>query len=384
MIKCSSAAQADGWIMVDNMRGISNTDNKWLKANSANAESNESARVIPTATGFTLSSNIAVNTSGATYIYIAIRRPMKTPESGTSVFSTVARSGTSATATITTGMTPDLFISKGRISGYGGSFKDRLRGTGAALDSTVTSAERTGLTNEVLSFNMDGVTVGSDSYWDTNYSGATYANWFFRRAPGFFDVVCYTGDSGYSSQSHNLAVRPELVITKSRSSTDPGSPGWYVTKVSNPYLQGVGLYGRLDSTQAFASGGIIATPTIFSNLYQTPGVTYVTYLFATLAGVSKVGSYTGTGANLNVDCGFSAGARFVLIKRTDASGDWYVWDSARGIVSSNDPYLLLNSTAAENTSTDYIDPLASGFTVTSSAPAALNASGGNYIFLAIA
>ena len=64
--------------------------------------------------------------------------------------------------------------------------------------------------------------------------------------------------------------------------------------------------------------------------------------------------------------------------------DWYVWDTARGIVSGNDPYLLLNSTAAEVTNTDYIDPLNAGFTVTSSAPAALNASGGTYLFLAIA
>jgi hypothetical protein len=114
------------------------------------------------------------------------------------------------------------------------------------------------------------------------------------------------------------------------------------------------------------------------------GYTYVLYLFATLAGVSKVGSYTGTGADLNVDCGFSAGARFILIKRTDSTGDWYVWDSVRGIAAGNDPYLLLNSTAAEVTNTDYIDPLSSGFTVTATAPAALNASGGSYIFLAIA
>jgi hypothetical protein len=85
--------------------------------------------------------------------------------------------------------------------------------------------------------------------------------------------------------------------------------------------------------------------------------TYIAYLFATCPGVSKVGSYTGTGTTLNIDCGFAAGARFVLIKRTDSTGDWYVWDTARGIVSGNDPYLLLNSTAAEVTSTDYIDPL---------------------------
>jgi hypothetical protein len=112
--------------------------------------------------------------------------------------------------------------------------------------------------------------------------------------------------------------------------------------------------------------------------------TYIAYLFATVAGVSKVGSYTGTGSNVDVDCGFSAGARFILIKRTDSTGDWYVYDSERGIVAGDDPYLLLNSTAAEVTSTDYIDPLSSGFTVTSSAPAGLNASGGTYIFLSIA
>ena len=65
-------------------------------------------------------------------------------------------------------------------------------------------------------------------------------------------------------------------------------------------------------------------------------------------------------------------------------GGWYVYDSARGIVAGNDPYKLLNSSAAQVTNTDYIDPLSSGFTVTSSASAELNASGGNYIFLAIA
>lgn len=121
-----------------------------------------------------------------------------------------------------------------------------------------------------------------------------------------------------------------------------------------------------------------------SNAVNFSGGTYVAYLFATVPGVSKVGSYTGTGSNINVDCGFSAGARFVLIKRTDSTGDWYVWDTARGIVAGDDPWLLLNSNQAEITYNDFIDPYASGFTVTSTAPAALNASGGSYIFLAIA
>jgi hypothetical protein len=46
--------------------------------------------------------------------------------------------------------------------------------------------------------------------------------------------------------------------------------------------------------------------------------------------------------------------------------------------------LFLNSTAAEVTSTDYIDPVSSGFEISSTAPAAINASGGSFIFFAIA
>ena len=44
----------------------------------------------------------------------------------------------------------------------------------------------------------------------------------------------------------------------------------------------------------------------------------------------------------------------------------------------------MNSSAAEVTTTDYIDPVSSGFEISSAAPAAINASGGTYIYLAIA
>jgi len=112
--------------------------------------------------------------------------------------------------------------------------------------------------------------------------------------------------------------------------------------------------------------------------------TVVAYLFATVAGVSKVGSYTGTGALQTVNCAFTTGARFVLIKRTDSTGDWWTYDSARGITSGNDPYLYVNTTDAEVTGTNYVDTTGVGFQVTAAAPAGLNAVGGTYIFLAIA
>ena len=112
------------------------------------------------------------------------------------------------------------------------------------------------------------------------------------------------------------------------------------------------------------------------------GQDFIAYLFASLDGVSKVGSYTGTGAAQNIDCGFSSNARFVLIKRTDNSGDWTVFDSERGIVAGNDPYLRLNLTSPEETGYDVIDPYASGFTINNQA--SLNLSGASYIFYAVA
>lgn len=105
-------------------------------------------------------------------------------------------------------------------------------------------------------------------------------------------------------------------------------------------------------------------------------------MFATVAGVSKIGSYTGTGSDINVDCGFSAGARFVLIKRNNDAGNWFVYDSVRGINAGADPYILLNSNSAEDSSNDDIDPLSSGFTIPSGSN--VNTNGGTYIFLAIA
>lgn len=225
---------------------------------------------------------------------------------------------------------------------------------------------------------MDGITFNSPGYTATNGSGYNYINYFFRRAPGFFDEVCYTGTGTTASYNHNLGVTPELIIKKCRSTTSD----WAVYSAA----LGSGYNLRLQLVNAAAVSGVWGAPTstTFTTNNDANTQTFVAYLFATVAGVSKVGSYTGSGTTKQIDCGFTGGARFVLIKRTDSTGDWYVWDSARGIVAANDPYLLLNSTAAEVTSTDYIDTYSAGFEISSTAPAAINANGGTYISLAIA
>ena len=196
-------------------------------------------------------------------------------------------------------------------------------------------------------------------------------------------MVAYTGD-GTSSRSlnHNLGVAPELMIIKQRSAIR----SWAVYSSAT----GTGKFLKLEDTAGVVTqSGIFDTAptssvfTVDSNTYvNASGGTYIAYLFATLDGVSKVGSYTGTGSALTVDCGFSSGARFIMIKRTDAAAGWIVFDSARGIVAGADPYLYLNSSDAES-STDAIDPDSSGFIV-NPAGGGLNTSGGEYIFLAIA
>ena len=211
----------------------------------------------------------------------------------------------------------------------------------------------------------------------------------FRRAPGFFDVVAYTGD-GTAGRTvlHNLGVAPEMMIIKGRSV----ALNWetYHADLGNT------KYIRLNRDFAEANAPVNAlwygsSPTsenftIYSstNGINTSGATYIAYLFATLPGISKVGSYTGNGSSQTINCGFTGGARFVLIKRTDSTGDWYVWDTARGIVAGNDPHLSLNTTAAEVTTDDSIDPDSSGFVVNQVAATNINVSSASYIYLAIA
>jgi len=376
------------WWMFDTMRGLvvdngSGTGDKALYAELSNAETGTYG-IDPTATGFQLSAGWGAGD----YIYIAIRRgPMKVPTSGTSVFNTmlVTGNGTNERQITGVGFPPDLLIGKRRSSALLPLWFDKLRGKERYLDSSSTSAE-TALAagNEGLML-QDGFVI-DNNYGSLNVNGSTYADWVMRRAPSFFDEVCYTG-TGVAGRTvtHNLTVVPELMIVKGRSNAGQ----WRVYSSALGATQAA----RLNSTDSFGSNpyawnDTAPTASVFT-VGDDTGVnqntyTYVAYLFATCAGVSKVGSYTGTGATQTISCGFTGGARFVLIKKTSGTGSWYVWDSSRGIVSGNDPYLLLNSTAAEVTNTDYIDTYSAGFEISSTAPSEINENGGSFIFLAIA
>jgi hypothetical protein len=412
LFKATTSTQQ--WFILDNMRGFytsvpSGPDARQLIPNATNAESGY-GQVGPTATGF----NTTEGQFGAseTYIYVAIRRgPMKVPTLGTSVFSPVTYSGDGSTGTVrsfTAGFPIDMQMltntNFGQVTGSASSTKNTISRLTSlvtvptigvstrGLFTSATTAE-TNISGYVAfyqtTFGIHGTSGG------LNDASANYVTWNFRRAPSFFDEVCWTAPGGTNTLNHNLTVIPELIITKKRINvTSSGAAGWIVMSSAYPggfISGGLTSFGQLQSSAAIGigAGGFlqsIPTSTTFTLLgsnYQATD-SFVAYLFATCAGVSKVGSYTGTGTTQTINCGFTGGARFVMIKRTDSTGDWYVWDSARGIIAGDDPYLLLNSTAAEEPNTDYIDTAATGFEISSTAPAAINASAGTFIFLAIA
>ena len=395
-----NATTASGWAMWDVMRGMAvvpaaNTAQaQLLEPNTTAAESIQPG-IYPTATGFVVKNGLtSISGSGDTMIYIAIRRgPMKVPTLGTTVFASTGHNGTGATNnSITFDPVPyiDLTWIKSRnTAGTLWAWTDRLRGATKELNSSTTTAETT-YANDVtgldyMSASGQSIRLGSGASGNVNTSSYTYSDIGFRRAPGFFDEVCYTGTGSATTVTHNLGVAPEMMIVKSRSN---GALGWYV------YSTGLGptkcnVLNQTDGqfTSSTFWNDTAPTSSVFtlgSGGTNGSGNTQVAYLFATCPGVSKVGSYTGNGASQTINCGFTTGSRFVLIKRTDSTSDWYVWDSARGIVAGNDPYLLLNSTAAEVTGTDAVDTDSTGFIVNRLVAVDVNENAGTYIFLAIA
>jgi len=390
MIKRTDSAE--DWLMLDVMRGlivsgddVASTGQKDIMANTSAAEATPSyAGVSPQPNGFKVRSGLDAlySANGGTYIYIAIRRgPMAVPESATDVFAMDVGDGTSS---------PN-FISNFPVDAS-------LLGTRSLSDkwylaSRLTDTEylRPNLTNAAGSAPRYGDFDMMDAWWDGALP-SEYQAWMWRRAPNFFDVVTYTGSStaGTLTVNHNLAVKPELIIAKARTAAQHWNVLFDFTSTGEKYFANIGTSAAAASGAevTYGSGLLNSEPTDSAFVVRTDtGIgraqDYIAYLFASLDGVSKVGSYTGNGSTQTIGCGFSSGARFILIKRTDSTGDWYVWDTERGIVAGNDPHLSLNTTAAEVTTDDSIDPVSSGFAVNQVSATNINVSSATYIFLAI-
>jgi hypothetical protein len=381
--------------ITDVLRGMSHTNTRFSAADSYQTEVSTSQQIAARPTGFgVIGTHINYNQSGVVYHYVAIRRPRKPPLSGLSVFAHELHTspGIASSSVVNLGITVDAYFSAVRNAVVNKFYLiDRLRGgqtSASGLTSNAAAGELQSLTQTIAFDKLDGVVV-TDTVGNINgTTGQNVLAYGLRRAPRFFDVVCYTGTGAAKTEAHTLGAVPELMIVKCRSTVYDGAV--YASGLAA--TQRLALFatssGAAVATDATAWASTAPTSTVFSvgtsSSTNNNGDTFVAYLFATLAGVSKVGLYTGNGASQTINCGFSAGARFVLIKRTNATGDWYVWDTARGIVAGADPRLSMNSSAAEVSSDDSVDASSVGFIVNQLAATNINVSGATYLYLAIA
>jgi hypothetical protein len=302
---------------------------------------------------------------------------------------------------------PDLIWTKTRSISSGTSVVDSVRGLTLLLGTATTSAEVTQSAGVgFTAFNSNGFSLGTDAtIGSTNFNGATYVGWQWQAGQGStssntsgsitstvsanttagFSIVKFnsTSASGTSTIGHGLGATPAMLIMKDRTS----AYGWDV------WTQGLGAITNsliLSSTAAVSTtrqpfGSTSPTSSVFTfnnAFYAASNDNIVVYAWAEIAGFSKFGSYTGNGSTDGPFVYLGFRPKYVVIKRTDGAGAWYVLDSVRNTYNVMNLYNEIQDPAAEGTFT-FWDFLSNGFKLRQSA-SAINGSGQSFIYMAFA
>ena len=268
--------------------------------------------------------------------------------------------------------------SAGGSSGFGGSIHhflyDNVQAPRLLVSDLTEASSNYGAGNSGgFSFTSTGFQVGYNGYNDLNYSGSKYVSWSFRKAPGWFDVVSYTGDGNASKTiSHSLGSTPGFIIVKR---TDAAGP-WqcFHTSLGNQhYIQLNGASGA--STLGSTVWGVSSTDfTVYGAATDTniSSASYIAYVFADddasfgTAGnesIIKCGSFTADGSGNGPFQNLGWEPQFVIQKVTSTSGSWYITDTMRGMSKSGTQLLSADASSAEGTeTTEFVSLSANGFT----------------------
>ena len=338
----------------------------------------------------------------------AYNLPTPTIANGATVMAATTYTGNGSTQSVlnsnntTTAVSfqPDLVWIKDRTAARANWVLDVLRGVYNILSTNATSAEST-VSTTLTAFNSNGFSVGSNADFNTN--AEAYIGWQWKaggtgvsntngsitstvsvNATAGFSVVTFTTQStGTATVGHGLNAVPSLIITKARAVASD----WVTYHVS---LGNTG-YIYLSTTGAFVTNSTIWNNTTPTSTVITLGSGFagaysqVFYCWSAVAGYSAFGSYTGNGSSDGpfIYCGFRP--RFVMVKRTDSTGDWQMYDT-----SQNTYNVCLNTLAANsaNGNSSYVsgydlDIISNGFKWRAAGVVA-NASGGAYIYAAFA
>ena len=381
-ILVKTTISGENWRMWDVMRGINSegpdsANDATLYPSLSSQEAYNSDALEVTSTGFKIKgTSTAYNGNGDEVIYMAIRRPDgyvgKPVETATDVFAMDTGNGSSTAPAFDSGFPVDMRIGKGI------ALNDHwYLGTRFMYQKHIRTDDNGG---EIAgSWSKFDYSDGDGASWSSSYLG-----YMFKRHAGF-DVVVYDGNGTAGHQiHHSLSKTPEMMWVKRRDAASD----WVVyhkdlnsgSSPHNWFLKLNGTTAQSESTSRFGGAP--------SSVYFTVGTDsdsniengkYLALLFASVDGISKVGSYDGSSSSQTITTGFAP--RFVILRRTNYAyaTDWHVIDTTRGWGSGNDKYLALQSTQAE-AEHDFGAPTSTGFTLTSNA--AYNGSGGKYIYYA--
>lgn len=379
LIILKNAEKSENWLIWDSMRGIvTGGYDARLFPNLSTAESTIENFLNLTPTGFQINDNGGdLNEPNDKIIYMAIRRPDgyvgKPAEAGTDVFNVGLGAGNAVIPEFAANFASDLGIVRQFGNTQNFYVASRLTGTNY-VQTNNTDAEASAAT-----FVWD-----SNGGWNSNSNNTNYSFQWKRHAG--FDVQCYTGKTGVQTRSHGLNSVPEMIWVKVRNQTYD----WCVGHVglndgTDPWTT---KHIRLNHSNGEYSENQFTTPptsthwtTRSGGLVNDNGEEYIAMLFSSVTGISKVGSYTGSGSGntQTITTGFQP--RFVIIKDyTGNSNPWYTMDTTRGWASGDDKQLMLDSDQSELTN-DWGEPTATGFTVTGGG-INLNSSSNKYIYYA--
>ena len=262
---------------------------------------------------------------------------------------------------------------------------DSVRGANRSLVPNDTDVEATSgeQTTFLSSFDSDGFTLGDDSN-NVNGSGQSYALWAWKEsATAGFDIVTYTGTGSAKTENHSLSAKPEFFVVKSRTFGEQWEC-YHKSLGATKCIQWdddsaeADIAGRFNDTEPTTSVFTVGdADAVNKNTY-----TYVTYLWRSVQGFSKIGKYKGTG-NANgtfIYTGFRPA--WVFIKKTSGSDNWILVDNKRDGYNGSVEPIYINLANAEATA-EPMDLLSNGFKMLRT-DGGENASGATYVYMAFA
>ena len=301
-------------------------------------------------------------------------------------FQVKAYSGSEGTDTISLDsdvMQPDMIWIKDRGTTAGHSLQDAVRGFNVANKlatySTVGENDSEGATWEnyggvsAVATSSFTVVEGANTPSQANDGGDTYVAWCWKEsATAGFDIVAYTGNGSATNISHSLSALPHLIIIKAR---DRSGPDW-ITFGDKIHTTPHDAIIKLNNTTALNTGldsswfnDTNPTTSVFTVGTQgdlnADGSTYITYLWTSIQGFSRLGSYTG-GNDPFVYLGFRPA--FILFKNAGATENWRIIDNKRDPHNPAVAHIYPNLNNAEGSGAsydDYCDFLSNGFKIRS-------------------